>query len=168
MALKLTKPFPHQVIHNFISKQQANQLLKLLKQEKFKLLDSDLFTFWQTKELKNNKKFSPIIKLLQSNEWKKGLFAYKKINMFASLYQKTNHLLPHDDLLEGRKIAYILFLNDMSKGGALQLFKNNKVAVKIQPKQGSLALFEVSKKSIHSIQEVTSGQRWVITGWFHG
>ncbi|HLC90210.1 MAG TPA: 2OG-Fe(II) oxygenase family protein [Candidatus Nanoarchaeia archaeon] len=176
VSFTTAKPFPYGVISNFLPKDKIHQLLSSLKQEPFSLKDSDLFTLWQTGELKENPAFSLLIEKFQSKEWKQqilemtGIKISSKIYLFGSLYRKTNHLLPHDDRLEGRKIAFILFLNTLSEkeGGALQLFQRNKVAKKIYPQQGSLALFEVSEKSIHSIEEIHSGERWALTGWFYG
>mgnify|MGYP003342408719 CR=1 FL=1 len=39
----------------------------------------------------------------------------KKVDLFASLYQDTDFLLPHDDKLESRKIAFIIYLSNLEK-----------------------------------------------------
>jgi len=54
-------------------------------------------------------------------------------------------------------------------GGALQLFKNNKIVKTIPPTYNTLTLFKVSPYSVHQVQEVTSKKkRLTFAGWFHG
>ena len=170
------KPFPHLVIPHFLPQGKIRELLSSLKKEQFALIESDLFTMWQTSELKHSPQFSSLVEIFISQPWKEkmerlfGIKISSSIDLFGTCYRPTNHLLPHDDQLEERKIAFILFLNTLSEkqGGALQLFGNNRVVKKIYPEQGSLALFEVSARSIHSIEEMYTGERWALTGWFHG
>jgi len=78
--------------------------------------------------------------------------------------------LPHDDRLEGRKIAYVLYLSDLREedGGSLDMYEDMKIVKSIIPKFGDLLLFEVSEKSFHQVAEVlTDANRLTIAGWFH-
>ena len=97
------------------------------------------------------------------------------IDMAGTLYNDSDFLLCHDDQLEGRQIAYFFYLSTMKKddGGKLQLYdsKQNKpstIKATITPNFNTFAFFQVSPKSFHSVEEVTSTrQRLAISGWFH-
>lgn len=70
-------------------------------------------------------------------------------------------LLCHDDELDGRRIAYILYLVDedwsSSDGGNLDLFdvdENNQprcVAASVTPAWNSFGFFAVTTKSFHQV-----------------
>lgn len=194
-----TKPFPHVVIENFLAGSNVNQsrqapaigrynhrlLLSELKRESFAKKDSDLFTFKQTKNLfysKNSvvaaavtmfssRQLAELISTISGIKLKPGA-----VDISASLYEKTDYLLCHDDRLEGRKIAFILYLSESfatGDGGAL-VFLNSKgkhplkKVVAHPPLENSLMVFAVSKKSWHEVEEVLSGKkRYTIGGWLH-
>ena len=101
---------------------------------------------------------------------KKGLFC---------LHRYTDHLLCHDDELEGRRIAFIMyFVKDWTEadGGTLDLFRLNEngqpteVMKQIVPETNALAFFEVTEKSYHQVAEILTKDksRLSIGGWFHG
>ena len=86
-------------------------------------------------------------------------------------------LLPHDDQVEERIIAYSLHLTPEiteEMGGSLQIFdidENNtsKLVDSIIPEYNSLIMFEVSKHSWHQVGEILQDiQRLTVTGWYHG
>ena len=103
-------------------------------------------------------------------------------NIFFSIHTKnryTDHLLCHDDELEGRRIAFIMyFVKDWTEedGGTLDLFKLNEqghpieVMKKLVPETNSLVFFEVTEKSYHQVSEILTKDksRLSIGGWFHG
>ena len=75
----------------------------------------------------------------------------------------TDHLLCHDDELEGRRIAFIMyFVKDWTEkdGGTLDLFDRDAngdpkdVVKRLVPKSNSMAFFEVTEKSFHQVAEV--------------
>lgn len=181
---KSAKPFPHIQIKNFLKLKQASVLLNNIKSLDFKEKESDLFQFKQTDDLFFSKnrtiknfnqdclswEFFNLIEKITSSKFKGTL------DMSATLYESTDYLLPHDDELEGRKIAYILYLSKDFKqkdGGSLIIYnsKNNKpttLVKKIRPIFNSLVLFEVSKKSFHEVEENLSNKnRYAIGGWLH-
>jgi Rps23 Pro-64 3,4-dihydroxylase Tpa1-like proline 4-hydroxylase len=92
--------------------------------------------------------------------------------MSAFIYDDTDYLLPHDDRLEGRKIAYVVQVGDnfaKEDGGALQLLEGKKVVKSISPSYNAFTIFKVSSKSWHQVQEVLSSKKRVsFAGWFHG
>lgn len=179
------KPFPHVVIENFLSGSSCKRLLSELKRENFTKKDSDLFTFKQTNNLfysKNpvvaaavtmfsSRQFSELISRISGIRLKSGA-----IDVSGALYEKTDCLLCHDDKLEGRKIAFILYLSESfaaADGGALVFLSTKgkhpyKKAVAYPPLENSLMVFAVSKKSWHEVEEVIADkQRYTIGGWLH-
>ena len=99
------------------------------------------------------------------------------IDAFGAVYPPTGYLLPHDDMLEDRSIAYVYNLSQSfikKDGGALELFstKNHipqEVVHSYPPKWNSFVIFEVSPDSFHQVAEVnTNNPRLSIAGWFHG
>jgi prolyl 3-hydroxylase /prolyl 3,4-dihydroxylase len=176
-------PFPHVSISNFLS--DPNTAYRSIQKEKFYLKDSDLFTFLQTNNLQYAKSegMKKIVKYLLSDNFCKLVSSITKVQMegkavdlFGSLYLKNHHLLCHDDLVEDRKIAFILYLCEnfsVQDGGSLALYTSkkghpDKLAKKYSPIFNSLLLFKVSKSSWHEVQEVVSDKsRYAISGWLH-
>jgi Rps23 Pro-64 3,4-dihydroxylase Tpa1-like proline 4-hydroxylase len=84
-----------------------------------------------------------------------------KIDVFGARYSQGDFLLCHDDELEGRRVAYILYLVPgdwgAADGGALDLFGvdahgfPSAVAVSLPPQRGKLAFFDVSAVSFHQV-----------------
>lgn len=178
------KPFSNVIIKNFLEKEDAVLLRDEVLKEDYSLKFSDLFCFYQTNDLNysNKKRIKEFLSLVNSKEvhyFLEGVTS-KKIkkhaDTFSSIYTKTNYLLCHDDLIEKRKIAYILYLGDnftKKDGGALVLRDNlkgmpSKITKEIYPKFNSLVIFEVSNKSFHEVEEVISNKtRLAIGGWFY-
>lgn len=172
------KPFPHLVLGNFFTKNISNVAKSLLK-EKFYENNSDLFQFQQTDDCKNAKQ--PAVKEFHKFFGSKEFIQFiskitntklKSIDMSGFIYDDTDYLLPHDDRLSGRKIAYILNLSKnfiASDGGALQFFKGKEIVKSIPPTFNTFTIFKVSPKSLHQVQEVISSKKRVsFGGWFHG
>jgi len=177
------KPFPHILLTNFFNEKKLIEVKKELLKETFYDKESDLFFFKETNDLKSSK--NPVIKewfsFFNSKEFKERIgkitgTKLKKIDAAGMQYPETGYLLPHDDRVSTRKVAYVVYLSEQSKedGGMLEFFetKNNRpmrVAKRFAPKFNSLMLFLVSKKSYHQVSEqVKHEQRITIGGWFHG
>jgi Rps23 Pro-64 3,4-dihydroxylase Tpa1-like proline 4-hydroxylase len=170
-------------LQDFLRRDKAKIIFKALLKEKFYHKESDLFKMKQTNDFfsTNNKILGQFRKFLTSGEFLDYLQKItntnlrKKIDVNGSMYKSTDFLLPHDDRLEGRKIAFFYYLSNMDskKGGRLKLFssKSNvpvKVSKYIVPKFNKFAFFKVSSKSWHEVEEVKKGRRLAISGWFHG
>ncbi|NQV91703.1 2OG-Fe(II) oxygenase [Candidatus Woesearchaeota archaeon] len=178
----IEKPFPHLELKDFLKKNKLQELAEAVADQDFVRKDSDLFTFFQTQDLtkSGNKIIKEFIKFLESQEFRTFLQHIthlplkKNIDLFASIYQATNYLLPHDDRLEGRKIAFNLYLTNLKKkdGGTLNLYANKngeptQVVKQLLPKANSFTLFLVSPTSYHEVEEVTSDtQRIALSGWY--
>ncbi|NP_001087226.1 prolyl 3-hydroxylase OGFOD1 isoform 2 [Mus musculus] len=159
-------PFLHCVIPNFIQSQDFleglhKELLSLDFHEKY----NDLYKFQQSDDLKNRKEphISALRKLMFEDfrAWLSkvsGIDLEPTIDMSCAKYEFTDALLCHDDELEGRRIAFILYLVpswDRDLGGTLDLYDTDE---HLQPKQivkslipswNKLVFFEVSPVSFH-------------------
>ena len=178
------KPFPHLELKNFFNENKANKIKKALQTKSFEFKQADLFQFSQTKDLigTKNKVLQDFRSFLVSNEFisfmetiTNSKLKQNSIDVAGTLYNDTNFLLCHDDQLEGRQIAYFLYLSTMKNkdGGKLQLYDSTKnkptqIQTTITPTFNTFAFFQVSSQSFHSVEEVTSTTpRLAISGWFH-
>ena len=177
-----SKPYPNFVLDDFFNKSKLLKLKKELEKEKYEKIEKDLFSLSHTKDLESSK--SSLIKefyeLLSSNEFISLMEKLtnerlsEKIDMQSHIMSQGDYLLFHDDELEGRAIAYIVYLAGLSPkdGGALRLYDIKSPlnpARKIYPKFSSFACFKVSARSLHDVEEVKSKkQRLTIGGWFYG
>ena len=178
------EPFSYLEIPHFLKQEKIIQLLQALGEQEFSPHHSDLFQFSQTYDLLHSddpmlKEFAAWLSSTEMLQFMHNITRLKlngKIDLFGSIYQDTDYLLPHDDQVPGRKIAFMLYLNDLEEqdGGALALYESkNKTPTKVMkrfiPKAGSLIFFEVSELSIHMVEEVlTDTQRITLSGWFYG
>lgn len=174
----VNKPFPHLVLGDFFSSEIVRVEQALLNQS-FVEQNSDLFQFQQTDDVSKlaDKTLREFHGFFSSEEFLSFIAQItgkklKSIDMSGFIYDDTDYLLPHDDRLEGRKIAYIVNLSRnfaKADGGALQLFKGKKIVKSITPAYNTLTMFEVSSKSLHRVEEVRSNKKRVsFAGWFHG
>lgn len=110
----------------------------------------------------------------------------------TSRYTDTDFLLCHNDKVDDRCIAFILYLSEDWKneyGGKLDLFESRlethqyvpgsctgtkayvpvDVQKSILPKFNSLVFFEVTNHSFHAVSEILKDvSRFSVNGWFHG
>ncbi|XP_024607265.1 prolyl 3-hydroxylase OGFOD1 isoform X2 [Neophocaena asiaeorientalis asiaeorientalis] len=180
-------PFLHCVIPNFIQSENfleglQKELLNLDFHEKY----NDLYKFQQSDDLK--KRREPHICALRNilfEHFRAWLSDISKIDLESTIdmscakYEFSDALLCHDDELEGRRIAFILYLVppwDRSLGGTLDLynvdehFQPKQIVKSLIPSWNTLVFFEVSPVSFHQVSEVLSEEksRLSISGWFHG
>lgn len=178
-------PFPYLELNNFFDKNKLMKIKKELLKEKFIHKECDLFNLYQTNDLSSTKNntLKGFYSFFESEQFKRYIFSItgikisKKIDMAGMLFKETGYLLPHDDRLSGRKIAYVVNLSEeFSKkdGGSLDLFEvkkksPTKITKTILPKFNTLVLFEVSPTSFHQVSEnISNKKRLSIGGWFHG
>lgn len=140
---------------------------KRIVKESFSRKESDLFSLEQTKDLTG--RYKEVEDRLLSLEYPLRLGAIKTTDMSAMRYKRGDYLLCHDDMLEGRKFAYILYLKSPDIGGELSLIsdKTPYKKKKILPKENRLVVFKVSKHSWHEVEEIERGERLSIGGWFY-
>ncbi|XP_058256622.1 prolyl 3-hydroxylase OGFOD1 isoform X2 [Hemibagrus wyckioides] len=101
------------------------------------------------------------------------------VDISCAKYEHTDVLLCHDDELEGRRVAFILYLVppwDLSDGGTLDLYNTDEhyepvsIVKSLLPCWNTLLFFEVSPVSFHQVSEVLTDEkcRLSLSGWFHG
>lgn len=179
------RPFQHIVLKDFLKKERVSDLLGALQKEKFIHKESDLFSLNQTHDLKSSKsnilrsfhlmaaskEFADFMCNLTGIKVKAGA-----LDLAGSLYKSGDYLLCHDDQVEDRKIAYILYLSQdfkESDGGSFMLFdeKNgepNRLVQKHLPLFNHLMIFQVSRVSFHAVEEnMSNKERYAIGGWLH-
>lgn len=180
---KTAKPFRYLELSAFFQEEKLLKVLNALASEKFFEKHSDLFQFKQTADLKDTEQ--PALKEFIQFLYSKEFIAYmqevtgfkftKTMDVAGTLYQDTDFLLCHDDQLDDRKIAFLVYLSTVedTDGGALALYdtkgkKPNKVTNRIVPTFNKLAFFEVSKTSFHEVEEVlVQKDRLAIGGWYY-
>lgn len=180
-------PFQHCIIHSFI---ENSKFLDGLKEEllalRFHEKSNDLYKFQQSEDLKCRKE--PHISALREvlfvdfRQWLSevtGVELETTVDISCAQYNYTDTLLCHDDELEGRRFAFILYLVpewSEADGGTLDLYNTDDVTqpgfiVKsLVPCWNTLVFFEVSPVSFHQVSEVLSEEkcRLSVSGWFHG
>ena len=177
-------PFPHVVVENFLDSDTLDLVVDALAGLEYSFSESDLFSYWASVKLTDID--HPALNILREDlgdkSWRdevaKAFQVSKlsKIDMAAYVYGLGDFLLPHDDQVENRIVAYSLHLTpdlEENDGGSLDLFKANnegksQLVKSIIPKFNSLNLFEVSATSWHQVSEIlTDIQRLTLTGWYH-
>jgi Rps23 Pro-64 3,4-dihydroxylase Tpa1-like proline 4-hydroxylase len=180
-----SQPFQHVVVKNFLDSPTLDLVIDALAGLEYDFKESDLFSYWASIDLTDIN--HPAINILRDDLggeiWRKKVaesFKVKKlldIDMAAYVYGLGDFLLPHDDQVEGRIIAYSLHLTPEiteKMGGALNIFKANnagksKLVDSIIPEYNSLIMFEVSDSSWHQVSEIMQDiQRLTVTVWYHG
>lgn len=180
-------PFPHCIIRNFVSEEIfVDNLQKELQELNFNEKSNDLYKFKQSDDLKvrDEPHIQGIRSMLfqQFRPWLEGMLGVElesTVDISCAKYEYTDVLLCHDDELEGRRVAFILYLVpnwESSDGGTLGLYKTDSnflpkdVVKSIVPTRNTLVLFEVSPISFHQVSEVFSKDkcRLSLSGWFHG
>ncbi|XP_065809063.1 prolyl 3-hydroxylase OGFOD1 [Labrus bergylta] len=181
------QPFPHCIIRNFLSSETfVEDLQKELLGLNFHEKSNDLYKFKQSDDLK--KRTEPHIAGLRAalfgpfRSWLGevlGVELESTVDISCAKYEHTDILLCHDDELEGRRVAFILYLVppwQSSDGGTLDLyttdsnFQPKSILKSLVPSLNTLVLFEVSPVSFHQVSEVLTQDkcRLSLSGWFHG
>ena len=178
------EPYTHVVVKNFLDEQTLDLVTYALAGLEYDFDESDLFSYLSFGLTDVD---HPVINILRDDlgdsSWRKkvassfGVKPLSKIDLSAYVYGLGSFLLPHDDQVEGRVIAYSLHLTDIEmtdkSGGALYIYEANEAGkselVKtIIPEYNSLIMFEVSDKSWHQVGEILEDiQRLTVTGWYH-
>ncbi|XP_060693815.1 prolyl 3-hydroxylase OGFOD1 isoform X1 [Hemiscyllium ocellatum] len=182
-----TQPFAHCVIPNFVQSQRflaglQNELLRLNFYDK----SNDLYKFKQSDDLRKKKEYhiSALRKVLFEDfrTWLSDIIGIKlenTVDLSCAKYEYTDVLLCHDDELEGRRIAFILYLvpewgkcdgGNLDLYGADDHYQPQQIVKSLTPSWNTLVFFEVSPVSHHQVSEVLSEEkcRLSVSGWFHG
>jgi len=128
-----THPFTTAKISNLVNAEFLSELGAELQSLDLTEKDNDLYKFRQTDELNQVElpaisafrrmllqQLKPIISRMI------GCELTDKLALFGARYERTDYLLCHDDELEGRRVAFIMYLVPecwgLGDGGNLELF----------------------------------------------
>ncbi|CCD64949.1 uS12 prolyl 3-hydroxylase [Caenorhabditis elegans] len=189
---KSNGPFPHWQLRNFVD--NSDNVVEKIEDELqnfegWKRKENDLYSLYQSDDLKSiNPVENPAVFSFRQflykevKEWLQnvsGVELTEQVDCNGSCYARTDSLLPHNDLIETRRFAFVYYITSADwdsevNGGDLQLFNHDKklqptsVAAQFSPLRNSFMLFEVSEKSWHRVAEMLSEEpRLSINGWFH-
>lgn len=181
------KPFLHIIVDDFLPDDVFSDLCDTLCELPVTRKESDLFQFDQSDDLTRKKSFSELKKQLlhfldslrndslrndshmKESDFSQAIASVSSLDMMAAFYYDDDYLLPHDDQLDERKIAYTFYVAAPKKGGALALLSNKepyeRKKIRVQPNR--LVLFLVSNKSWHEIETIKGElPRISLSGWF--
>ena len=179
------KPFLHHTLAGFFVNKKINAVRKSLLKQQFERKEADLFSFHQTQDIRysKNRVLKSFYKLFNSKEFHEyvtlltGAKLGKALDMSGFIYSDSDYLLPHDDRLETRKVAFVVNLSRgfmKRDGGSLGMFTTRgghpvRMTKTYTPQFNTLFLFTVTRKSFHQVNEVLSNKkRLSFGGWFHG
>lgn len=181
------RPFPHLLLRDLLRADVIDRLELSISRVALERKESDLFSLWQSGDLSASKDafLCTFMAFLKSDCLREFLemmtdapLASGVVDCAVTRYDDCDYLLCHDDRLEGRKLAYILYLGDsftIQDGGALCLYDSDgrgrprDVVKRYPPRRNTLAIFLVSRKSHHAVSEnISAKKRIAVSGWFHG
>lgn len=184
-------PFPTcQISDLFYPSDSVSELEEECARLELKSKTNDLFQFHQSGEImalpdeqmkiftrisefrESMKNFMPLMTAISGYE-------ITSMSLFYAEYKYTDHLLPHEDDLENRVIAFVYYLNSddwiETDGGYFDSYESDdkgqpiKVHGEWLPKRNHLNFFRVTDSSFHQVREVISEMkvRKSLSGWFH-
>ncbi|KAL5103848.1 Prolyl 3-hydroxylase OGFOD1 [Taenia crassiceps] len=199
-------PFTCAMLPNFLETANISALEDEARKFPLNRRLNDLFSLNQSGDLKalcKNAKLAEKFPLLcqirdflahDMLQWMKAVTGVNldegEVSSTISLYKPNDYLLCHDDELERRRIAFIIYLVpddwDIARdGGALDLYGSGptsecdvvppnsgdyhpwRVVRSLPPARNCLAFFEVCSKSFHQVAEVIGKRdRLSIHGWY--
>uniref|UniRef100_A0A8C1SC41 2-oxoglutarate and iron-dependent oxygenase domain containing 1 n=1 Tax=Cyprinus carpio TaxID=7962 RepID=A0A8C1SC41_CYPCA len=165
------EPFPHcQITHFLQSESFVEGLQAELLQLNFNSKSNDLYKFQQSDDLRERKEHHiSQIRSVVFGEFRVWLSEVLQVDLEATVdiscakYEHTDVLLCHDDELEGRRVAFILYLVppwEVKDGGTLDLFSTDEhcqpvsVVKSLLPCWNSLVFFEVSPVAFHQVESL--------------
>ncbi|RMD67703.1 hypothetical protein D6817_00770 [Candidatus Pacearchaeota archaeon] len=181
---ELAKPYPHLHARNFLDERVARELAKEVKGLRFERKETDLFSFYQSDDFSALKsgELREFYEFLRSEEGfaifeaLTGAKLQGQLRVAATLFKPTDYLLCHDDNVESRKLAFIIYLTKgmLARDGGRFVVYNSKnlrptdAAKKYSPTWNSLLVFKVTRKSFHEVEEnVGKKSRYAIGGWLN-
>lgn len=191
-ACVLSKAYPLAVFKNFLKEDFAKELKEAVLEFPFKHKATDLFDMNQSPDLKpfaGDGCDNPISKL--SDAIFSPAFAGTigkiigkplgtQIDLAAQRYDRGQYLLCHDDRLESRRVAFVLYLVDPEwdaelDGGQFEKYPLDFTGAALPdpvesytPAWNTLVFFEVSMWSHHQVSEVLGMKpRLSVAGWLH-
>lgn len=190
----IAEVYPLVVLANLVS--EFGDLAERVRESKgealglrFREKRNDLYRFFQTDDLKriahsSETSVTPRLRDLFISEQFVSLveriverpLSRHRIDFSSQRYSVGEYLLPHDDRLDSRRIAFVYYVTGPSRGGSLDFFPTDWRAAPTArlgrqsyfPRTGNtLVFFEVSMSSHHQVAPVLQGLRVSFSGWLH-
>jgi len=192
-----TAVYPAGVLNNFLQDTSAQQVHQELLKPELNYLPrtSDLYDFHQTEglEMLSSSEFpaihalvreiySPVFTSIMEKIVQRPLNA-GKMTITAQRYRRGDFLLCHDDRLESRRVAFILYFPSPEasdapdlEGGSLLLMRSDETGRptpenfdQLTPIYNRAVFFEVTRSSFHQVEQIYSDgtPRYSIICWFH-
>lgn len=187
----LSTVYPVVRMPNFLEGDFLCEICRELENFEYRYRCNDLYRFSQTGDLKSrpSQVLDRLKESLLSDRFigtvegitRKPL-SRKAIDLSSQKYGKNEYLLTHDDRLDSRRVAFVLYLVDdrwnEEDGGSLDFFPTDWRGLatdarghqSFHPQRNTLVFFEVGMASHHQVGVVLSdlkGKRVSIAGWFH-
>lgn len=187
----LSTVYPVVRMPNFLECGFLSEISQELENFEYRYRCNDLYRFSQTGDLKSRPShlLDRLRESLLSDRFIETVeriihkpLSRKAIDLSSQKYGKNEYLLTHDDRLDSRRVAFVLYLVDEwwseEDGGSLDFFPTDwrglatdvKGHQSFHPQRNTLVFFEVSMASHHQVGVVSSdlkGKRVSIAGWFH-
>ncbi|KAI5171704.1 prolyl 3-hydroxylase /prolyl 3,4-dihydroxylase [Nematocida sp. LUAm3] len=175
--IEYSHPFYHKMVDGFLSADELAKAKEVYASTSLFVKHSDLFRFYQSKELRNKEEYAWFLDRVKNEILKTAEKLGKDIispemDLFASFYSESHFLLPHDDCLDERIFAFSFYLGTMEdieneeSNGALALYEGDGLTFskRVPVVENRLVIFEVSEKSFHEVEKCF-GRREALTGW---
>jgi len=187
----LTQAYPLVVMENFLEESFAHELKTAVETLPFKHKATDLFDMQQSPDLKpflrdHDNPISRVCHEIYSQRFTETVSRIigkpidrEEIDFAAQKYCQGQYLLCHDDRVEGRRVAFVLYLVDPSwsplDGGQFEKYPIdqdgnplNDPIESFTPAWNTMVFFEVSRWSHHQVAEVLGNlPRLSVAGWLH-
>lgn len=173
-----TTPFTHTTVQSFLNPNELKMLQESYDMLTFNYKKTDLFSFYQTSALNIEFLEKSIIKFLNKNQKtynftlnqsEKGQPSQINVtfDIFASYYTNGSYLLPHDDSIDNRRIAFCLYLNTYETGELIMYNEEcDKEIKRIKVQENLFVLFGV-EKAYHEVNYCSEDGRRAVTGWLN-
>ncbi len=132
-------------------------------------LSPNLFTFLEFRKVLVTSAFGAYLSAVT------GLPLGEIVNPTVHRMRPGDFLKPHDDRIEGRRVAFVLYLSPGWKadyGGTLHISGKDDECSRIEAAFNSLVVFDLTAHKSHHVTDIrdTAGDRTRLTmgGWFHG
>ncbi|PJF18460.1 2-oxoglutarate and iron-dependent oxygenase domain-containing protein 1 [Paramicrosporidium saccamoebae] len=175
----VSEVYPVVKLPNFLT--DPSVVRKQLSTFTYRQKETDLYRFSQTGDLNGvlGELREALLGFIPTVEKIVGRALHRtNMDLSSQCYGQDEYLLGHDDRLDSRRVAFVLYLMDewtAMDGGALQFVPTDwrtaptNVAIQsIVPAPNLLVFFEVSKSSHHQVAQVLgTRKRLSVAGWFH-
>lgn len=187
----LTQAYPLVVMESFLEESFAQELKKSVEALPFKHKATDLFDMYQSPDLKpflkdHDNPISLVCHEIYSEKFTETVSRIigkpidrEEIDFAAQKYCQGQYLLCHDDRVDGRRVAFVLYLVDPAwsplDGGQFEKYPIdqdgnplNEPVESFSPSWNTMVFFEVTRWSHHQVAEVIGNlPRLSVAGWLH-